>query len=74
MASVENGRVRSVAFHNVPSFVGGLDETIEVPGIGPVRYDLAFGGAFYAFCRAKEVGLELTPRQAQNITGNGGRN
>ena len=46
MASVEDGRVRSVAFQNVPSFVGGLDETIKVPGVGPVRYDLAFGGAF----------------------------
>ncbi len=68
MASVEEGRVRSVAFHNVPSFVSGLDETIEVPGIGPVRYDLAFGGAFYAFCQAKELGLELSPRQAQKIT------
>lgn len=68
MASVEEGRVCSVAFQNVPSFVGGLDETIEVPGIGPVRYDLAFGGAFYAFCQAKELGLELSPRQAQKIT------
>ncbi|HEX6385484.1 MAG TPA: proline racemase family protein, partial [Anaerolineae bacterium] len=30
------------------------------PGIGPVRYDVAFGGAFYAFCRAEELGVELT--------------
>ena len=68
MASVEKGRVRGVTFQNVPSFVSGLDETIEAPGIGPVRYDLAFGGAFYGFCRAKEVGLELDTRQAKTIT------
>jgi trans-L-3-hydroxyproline dehydratase len=66
-ASVHKDRVRSVAFQNVPSFVVGLDQIVEVPGIGSVRYDLAFGGAFYGFCRAKELGLELIPDQAQEI-------
>lgn len=56
----ENGRVAEVSFHNVPSFVYVLDQTVDVPGIGPVRYDVAFGGAFYAFCRAEELGVELT--------------
>jgi proline racemase len=57
----ENGRVLSVAFHNVPAFVYALNRTVAVPGLGQVRYDVAFGGAFYAFCRAEEVGVELTP-------------
>ncbi len=55
------GRVREVYFHNVPSFVYALDQTITVPGLGQVRYDVAYGGAFYAYCRADELGLELTP-------------
>jgi trans-L-3-hydroxyproline dehydratase len=67
-AWVHKNRVRSVAFQNVPSFVVGLDEVVQVQGIGPVQYDLAFGGAFYGFCRAKELGLELIPDQAQKIT------
>ena len=67
-ASVHNGRVRSVAFQNVPSFVVDLDQVVEVPGIGPVHYDLAFGGAFYGFCHAEPLGLELTPEHAQKIT------
>jgi proline racemase len=54
---IANGRVRSVAFRNVPSFVLGLDQTVEVPGLGIVDYDLAFGGAFYAYVRAETVGL-----------------
>ncbi len=55
-----NGRVAQVSFHNVPSFVYALDEVVDVPGIGPIRYDVAFGGAFYAFCRAEDLGVGLT--------------
>jgi len=61
-ARVTDGRVDSVRFHNVPSFVLAMDETVEVPGLGRVRYDVAFGGAFYAFVQAKEVGLTCTPQ------------
>ena len=57
----ENGRVTSVSFHNVPSFVYARNREVHVPGIGPVRYDVAFGGAFYAFCRAEDLGVTLTP-------------
>jgi len=67
-ASVHKGRVRSVSFRNVPSFVTDLDQVVQIPGIGPVHYDLSFGGAFYGFCRASDFGLELTPEYAQEIT------
>jgi trans-L-3-hydroxyproline dehydratase len=62
-ARVSNGRVQSVYFQNVPSFVLALDETVGVPGLGKVCYDLAFGGAFYAYVEAKEVGLDCTADQ-----------
>ena len=51
--------VRSVSFENVPSFVYALDQFIEVEGIGRVRYDVAFGGAFYAFVDAAALGVGL---------------
>jgi proline racemase len=60
-ARVDEGQVTSVRFHNVPSFVLALDEKVSVPGLGEVRYDLAFGGAFYAYVQAEEVGLACTP-------------
>jgi len=60
-AQVEDDRVRSVRFQNVPSFVLALDERVTVPGLGEISYDIAFGGAFYAFIQAEEVGLSLTP-------------
>ncbi|HAF71149.1 MAG: Proline racemase [Acetothermia bacterium 64_32] len=59
LARVEAGRVAGVRFRNVPSFVVALDEEVEVPGLGRVRYDLAFGGAFYVFVREEEVGIPL---------------
>jgi len=60
-ARCKAGKVQSVYFHNVPSFVLAQDETIEVPELGTVRYDIAFGGAFYAFVEAADVGLETRP-------------
>jgi len=48
-AHVKNGQVIGVRFHCVPSFVVGLDRTVNVEGLGNVTYDLAYGGAFYAY-------------------------
>lgn len=60
-ARIADGSVQSVYFHNVPSFVLALDEMVEVPGLGTVRYDLAYGGGFYAYVQAADVGLTCTP-------------
>jgi proline racemase len=60
-ARVGQGHVRSVYFHNVPSFVLALDEEVDVPGLGKIPYDLAFGGAFYAFVQAEAAGVNCNP-------------
>ena len=66
-ASLDAGKVRNVAFLNVPSFVLAVEQTVKVPGIGSVDYDVAFGGAFYAFCRAEALGLTLEPKHAGRL-------
>lgn len=66
-ARIKNGSVHSVYFHNVPSFVVELDATVAVPGLGTVRYDLAFGGAFYAYVNAADVGLRCTPEHFRDL-------
>jgi trans-L-3-hydroxyproline dehydratase len=58
---VEEGAVTSVRFHNVPSFALALGETVDVPGIGTVRYDIAFGGAFYAYVEDAQAGVRCLP-------------
>lgn len=58
-AKVKDGKVESVYFHNVPSFVLTIDRIVDVQAIGKVKYDLAFGGAFYAFVNADELGIGM---------------
>lgn len=70
-ARISGGEVTSVAFHNVPSFVLALDERVDVPGLGEVRYDIAFGGAFYAYVRAEDLGLTLAPDEFRAIIDKG---
>jgi proline racemase len=60
-ARVSAGRVQSVYFHNVPSFVLIMNEAVNVPGLGKIHYDIAYGGAFYAFVQAEAVGVHCSP-------------
>ncbi len=70
-AHMAGGRVERVSFLNVPSFVYALDRRVLVPGLGEIRYDVAFGGAFYAFCQADELGLTLIPEEFSKIVSAG---
>jgi trans-L-3-hydroxyproline dehydratase len=60
-ARVSKNSVTSVYFHNVPSFVFSIDNEIEIPELGTIKYDIAYGGAFYAFVNAEDLKLKCTP-------------
>lgn len=66
-ASIENGHVTGVSFLNVPSFVMALDEVIDVESLGEVRFDIAFGGAFYAYVDAPSLGIGLRGENTPEI-------
>lgn len=66
-ARFARGRVQEVSFRNVPSFVLASDQEVGVAGLGRVRYDVAFGGAFYAFCTAAGLGVRLVPDDFQKL-------
>lgn len=66
-ASLDEGRVHHVSFVNVPSLVSRLDATVEVPGLGRVRYDMAYGGAFYAYVAAGDFDLALIPSESGRL-------
>ncbi|MFC2029349.1 proline racemase family protein [Chloroflexota bacterium] len=66
-ARVADGQVTSVFFHNVPSFVLALDETVDVPGLGQICYDIAFGGAFYAYVHAEAAGVTCSPEDFRSL-------
>ncbi len=66
-ASVANGKVTSVTARNVPSFATHLDVPIEVPKLGTVNVDVAYGGMFYVIASAERFGLQLTPDEGREI-------
>ena len=66
-AKVKNGQVVKVRFENVPSFVQSLDAEVDVPGLGTINYDLAFGGAFYAFVDVAQFDLDCTPEYQNQL-------
>jgi proline racemase len=66
-AACANGKVTGVTFQNRPAFAAYLDRTIEVPQLGPVTLDIAYGGMWYAIVDAAQLGLEIVPSQAARI-------
>jgi len=66
-AIVSEGRVVETSFQNVPSFLYLSDQRVDVAGIGRVQFDIAYGGAFYAFVRASEPGVELVPENLNRL-------
>jgi len=68
-----DGTPGAVTFENVPSFVVETDCSVDVPEFGTVTYDLAFGGAFYAYCGASDVGLDLASAGMDEIVSVGRR-
>ncbi|ELY54175.1 proline racemase [Natronococcus amylolyticus DSM 10524] len=66
-SQIEKDRVTSVSFENVPSFAPLLDQTVTVPELGPVEFDLGYGGAFYAYCDADQIDLDLSPDNDDEI-------
>lgn len=73
-ARLEGGKARDVSFRNVPSFLYLRDREIEVPGIGGrVRFDVAYGGAFYALVDARSLGLKLAPEHFNQLVDYGRR-
>ncbi len=71
-AHLDNGgHVERVSFLNVPSFLYARDVELDAPLYGHLTVDVAFGGAFYAFIPAAQLGLSVTPEQAHQLAAAG---
>src|SRR6476661_862032 len=66
-ADCANGKVKRVTFRNVPAFAAYLDTPVEVPHLGTVTVDVAYGGMFYVIADATQFGLRLTPDEGGDI-------
>ena len=66
-AACDAGKVRSVRIRNVPSFACALDQPLDVPGLGRLRVDTAFGGDSFVVVDVEGLGFELVPREAREL-------
>ena len=68
-AECRNGKVTQVTFANVPAFAAHLDAVIDVPTLGAVTVDVAWGGMFHVIADVRQfAGLELRPNHGREIT------
>ncbi|MGW5020055.1 proline racemase family protein [Streptomyces cacaoi] len=65
--AVRGGVAEQVTLRNVDSFAVALDAAVTVPGLGEVRYDMAYGGNFYAIVELAAVGLPFTRERKDDI-------
>src|SRR6476659_6387748 len=70
--AVQDGAATAVTLRNVPSFLERRDAIVELPE-GPLAYDLAFGGNFYAIVDAAAMDLEVDPERAGELIDAGAR-
>lgn len=66
-ADCKNGKVTQVTFKNVPAFATHLDAEIDVPHLGRVTVDVAWGGMWFAIADAAQFDLEITPENGAEI-------
>jgi proline racemase len=67
VARVEAGRTVSITFENVPAFAVHLDAPIEVPKLGTVTVDVAYGGMFYAIAQAEPLGFKISADEGKDL-------
>ncbi|KAF2166568.1 hypothetical protein M409DRAFT_66586 [Zasmidium cellare ATCC 36951] len=58
-AECTRDKCQSVELDNVPSFVFALDKEIDVPGLGVIKVDIAYGGMIFALVDAASCGLRI---------------
>ena len=66
-ARCRDGKCERVTIDMTPAFVEELDRVVEVPGLGAIKVDIAYGGCFYALVDGRQLGLEIVPANARKL-------
>jgi proline racemase len=66
-ATCRDGRCERVTLAGVPSFVEALDVPLDVPGVGRITVDVAYGGCYYVLVDPAQFGLRLQRESARQV-------
>ena len=67
LARCHDGRCVEVTLRMPAAFVEDLDAVVETEQWGAVRYELCFGGVFYALVDVEQIGLRIEPSAARAL-------
>jgi len=70
-ANIIDGKVKDVSLANVPAFLYKEDMSINIPGYGEVKGDVAFGGNWYFYVDAKDIGIRVRPENINDLIATG---
>ena len=70
-ASCRGGKAERIEVRNVPAFADRLDAALEVPGMGTLRVDTAYGGDSFVIVDAEALGFSLKPDEARDLAEHG---
>ena len=67
VATCRDGKAERISLRNVPSFADRLDARIDVPGLGTLTVDTAYGGDSFVIADAQALGFSLAPDEARDL-------
>ena len=67
-AYCEDGKAVSIEIYNVASFADKLNVFLEVEGVGTLEVDTAYGGDSFVLVNAREIGFEIEPHEARDLS------
>ena len=66
-AECRNGKAERITVQNLPSFAGEMGVPLQVPGLGQIRVDTAFGGDSFVVVDAAALGFALVASEAKAL-------
>ncbi len=66
-AECEGGKARRITVQNLPSFAGERGVTLDVPGLGALTVDTAYGGDSFVVVEAQALGFSLVAEEARAL-------
>jgi proline racemase len=71
VAQCRDGKAERITVTNVPSFADKLQVPLEVPGLGTLTVDTAYGGDSFVIVDAPSLGFAVTPDEARELAETG---